>query len=294
MTKKLSLKSIAPSDLWNVFRGCVWFMLAVAIIVTGVLYALALFQYSPRYSSTAVLYLIEKNEGSSNANQIAADYNVAMRVMSDCDYLLRSRPVLNAAGEKLGMENGYGKLRNSISIKNPEGTRVLEVTATAGTPQRAQEIANAVSDCGIDYIGSVLAYDKLYVFEEANYNASPTNGVSFFSYLKFGAVAAVLTYVAFLAIFLFDNYIHTEEDIDRYLGLTILGDIPDADAPKKKNMYKYKYGEGKYKNYRYKSYRSYKRHGYRYQGYYNGNPKSYAEANAFAAQEKKENKKKSR
>ena len=284
MTKKLSLKSIAPSDLWNVLRGCIWFMLAVAILVTGALYALALFQYSPRYSSSATLYLIDNSENAS-ANQIAADYNIAMRVMSDCDYLLKSRAVLDAAGEQIGIENGYSRLRNSISIKNPEGTRVLEVSVTAATPERAQEIANAVCDCGIDYIGSVLSYDKLYVFEKASYNSNPVNNVSLFNYLKFGAVAAVLTYVVFLAIFLFDNYIHTEEDIDRYLGLTILGDIPDADAPNKKNKYKYKYGA------KYKSYRYYRRHGYRYQSNYAVNPKSYAEANANAALEKKNKKK---
>lgn len=285
MTKKLSLKSIAPSDLWNVFRGCVWFMLAIAIIVTGVLYAVALVQYQPRYSSVATMYLIEKNDGNVSANQIAADYNIAMRVMSDCDYLLKSRAVLNAVGEKVGIQNGFGRLKNSITINNPEGTRVLEVSVTAATPERAQEIANAVCECGIDYIGSVLAYDKLYVFEEASLNQSPVNNVSIFNYIKFGLVAAVLVYIVFLAIFLFDNYIHTEEDIDRYLGLTILGDIPDADAPNKKNKYKYKYG-GKYKSYRY-----YRRHGYRYQSNYAVNPKSYAEANANAALEKNKKKK---
>ena len=284
MNQKLSLKSIAPSDLWNVFRGCVWFMVAIAIIVTGALYAFALFQYSPRYSSSATLYLIDNSENAS-ANQIAADYNIAMRVMKDCEYLLKSREVLNAVGEKIGISNGYGALRGAITIKNPEDTRVLEVSVISSTPEMAQEIVSALCDCGIDYIGSVLAYDKLYIFEEASYNPYPVNGVSLFSYITYGAVAAVLTYVVFLAIFLFDNYIHTEEDIERYLGLTILGDIPDADAPNKKNKYKYKYGNGNYKSYRY-----YRRRGYRYHSNYAVNPKTYAEANANAALEKKNKK----
>ena len=143
---------------------------------------------------------------------------------------------------------------------------------------RTQKVANALCECGIDYIGSVLAYDKLYIFEEASYNSYPVNNVSIFNYATYGAVAAVVVYVIFLMIFLFDNYIRTEEDVERYLGLTILGEIPDADAPKK-NKYKYKY------KYEANNSRYYKRHS-RYRSYYAVNPKSYAEANEKAAKDK--------
>jgi hypothetical protein len=51
----------------------------------------------------------------------------------------------------------------------------------------------------------------------------------------------------FLFIFLLDDRIRTEEDIERYLGLSILGDIPNIDdvKNKKKGYYKYK-GYGAY------------------------------------------------
>ncbi len=273
MNKKLSLKTIAPRDLWNVFRGCMWIIIATAILVTGALYAVARYNYSPQYSSKATMYLIGKTDGVQSSSQFATDYNIALKVMSDCDYLLKSRTVLNAVGEDIGIKNGYASLRNTITINNPEGTRVLEVTATASTPEKAQKIVDGVCTHGIDYINDVLAYDKLDVFEEASYSKTVINGVSITDYVKYGLVAAVVVYVIFLAMFLFDNYIHTEEDIERYLGLTILGDIPDADAPKKKNKYKY----GKYKSYRY-----YKRHGYRYHSNYAVNPSAYTNANAQA------------
>ena len=275
MNKKLSLKTIAPRDLWNVFRGCVWIIIASAIIVTGVFYAIARYNYSPTYSSKATMYLIGKTDGTSNFNQVAADYTLALKVMSDCDYLLKSRTVLNAVGKDLGWKDGegYSRLRGRITIANPEGTRVLEVSATAGSPEQAQKIVDSVCTHGIEYINEILAYDRLYVFEEATYSEGVINTVSLTSYLKYGAVAAVLVYIIFLAMFLFDNYIHTEDDIERYLGLTILGDIPDADAPQKKSKYKY----GKYKSYRY-----YKRRGYRYHSNYSVKPSAYTDANANA------------
>ena len=51
-------------------------------------------------------------------------------------------------------------------------------------------------------------------------------------------IAAALVYFIFLAIFLFDNYIYTEEDIETYLGLSVIGDIPDAnESDKRKKKY---------------------------------------------------------
>ncbi len=242
---KIALKTIAIKDLWNVFRGCWIFVVLAAIVVTVGMYAYAKMNYSPRYSSTAALYFISENkEGDDDytLNEFANDYTLAFRVVDDSQYLLKSRTVLNKVGEEIGIKNGYGALYSSISIENPENTRVLEITASAGSPERAKQIVDGVCRIGAESINEVLRYNQLHVFEEGTLNTYPINSVSFISYLKFGVVAALLTYVVFLGMFLFDNYIHNEEDITRYLGLSILGDIPDADAPNKK--------KSKYSNYK--------------------------------------------
>ncbi len=265
MNKKISLKTIEPKDLWNVFRGSIWMILAAAILTVGVFYALALYRYSPVYSSTATMYLIPERDSNSDPDstgEFVNEYTIAFKVIDDCNFLLKSRTVLNKVGEKLGVANGYGAFNSGITINNPESTRVLEITVVSYSPDMAKKIVDGVCEVGAESINHVLGYSGLQIFEEGTYSAYPINQVSLFSYIKHGIIAAVLVYVIFLAMFLFDNYIHTEEDIERYLGLTVLGDIPDADAPRKKSKYKYKYGK-------YKSYRSYKRQGgYRYQSNY--------------------------
>ena len=43
-----------------------------------------------------------------------------------------------------------------------------------------------------------------------------------------------------LLAFFMDDTIRTDEDIERYLNLTVIGDIPDGNGSKRKN-YKYRY-----------------------------------------------------
>lgn len=255
---KITLKTISLKDLWNVFRGCFLFVIAAVLLVTSLLFVRAKMNYVPMYSSQGTLYLINENTDSEQSkNEWTVDYTLANVVIEDTMYLLKSRTVLNTVGDEVGIKNGYGALRSSITINNPEDTRVLEITATASSPELAKNIVDTLSKVGPEAAERQLSYGNLRVFEVGTINNWPINTVSFMGFLKFGLIAGVAVYVVFLCMFLFDNYIHTEDDIERYLGLSVIGDIPDADAPKKKNKYSTRY---KYKKRNSKQY--YGGHGY--------------------------------
>lgn len=249
MNNKITLKTISLKDLWNVFRGCYMFVIGAAILFTVVMYGYAKANYSPMYSSNGTLYLVDYSRYSgdesdiTNNNQWIGEYTLANVIVSDTMYVLQSRTVLNAVGNDIGIKNGYSALKGAITIENPEDTRVLEITAVADNPEKAKAIVDSLCKHGPAEAKNVLLYDSIRPYEEGTLNTWPINQVTLFGYLKFGIIAGALVYLVFLAMFLFDNYIHTEEDIERYLGVSIIGDIPDADAPKKKS---------KYSNYRYK------------------------------------------
>ena len=250
--EKLTLKTISFKDLWNVFRGCFLFVIAASVLVTGLMFVRAKATYSPMYSSSGTLYLINKNTGNTGegdaTNEWTINYTLANVVIEDTMYLLKSRTVLNAVGDAVGIKNGYGALRNNIKIVNPEDTRVLEITVTASSPELAKNIVDQLSVIGPEKVNEELSYGRIRVYEEGTYSNWAINQVSLMSYLKFGILAGILVYAIFLCMFLFDNYIHTEDDIERCLGISIIGDIPDADAAKKKNKYK-KYSKRANKSY---------------------------------------------
>ncbi len=259
MDNKISIKTISVKDLWNVFRGCFIYVIVTAVLVTAGMYAYAKINYVPMYSSKATVYLINKGDKKAEAELVTSgdengedgfdlqeftiDYTIALKVIDDVDYIIKSPKVMKAVSNEVGVSVNSG----NISIVNPKNTRVLEITATASTPELAQKIVNSVCSVGAEAVEEIISYNRMYVYEAGTLNTWPSNTVSLLSYAKFGIIAGLLVYVIFLCMFLFDNYIHTEEDIERYLGLTILGDIPDANAPKKKNKYS-RYDEKAYKN----------------------------------------------
>ena len=81
-----------------------------------------------------------------------------------------------------------------------------------------------------------------------------------------------VVYAIFFLTYLFDDRLKTDEEIERALELTVIGDIPNADEHKnnKYGYYKYgkRYGYHRYSRYGYGRYGRYGRYGYGQYGAY--------------------------
>lgn len=108
----------------------------------------------------------------------------------------------------------------------------------ADTPEQAKQIVDAICEIGQEKITQAMGFQQVNLYEYGTLNSKPCNTTSMTTYLLVGMIAAILVYSAFLIIFLLDDRIRTEQDIERYLGLSVLGDIPNAND-KKNHQYGY-------------------------------------------------------
>jgi capsular polysaccharide biosynthesis protein len=119
---------------------------------------------------------------------------------------------------------------------------VLEVTVKAKTPQETKDVVDSLCVIGAEKIAEAMGYDQVNVYEKGTLAKRPSNPVSLLLYLILGLAAAAVVYVCFVLAFLIDDRIRTEEDIQRYLGLSILGDIVNVNE-EHKGRYGYGYGK---------------------------------------------------
>lgn len=240
------LREITLKDIWDIFVRRLWAMLLAAVIAVSGLFAYVQLTYTPRYQSTATLYILNLD----NEDSISSTYNsftLALKVVNDCTYLLKSHTVLDEVIDELELDISYSQLYKSVSASNPEDTRILEVTVEADSPEEAKEIVDAICSIGPEKIREAMGFDQVNLYEYGILNTKPCNTTGVMTYVLLGVIAAVIVYMIFLIAFLLDDRIRTEEDIQRYLGLSILGEIPNADDSGKKGYGYYRYGSRKYK-----------------------------------------------
>ncbi|MBR6513798.1 MAG: hypothetical protein IKT46_03080 [Clostridia bacterium] len=264
---KSFIREITFSDLWRIFLQRLWLMLLVMVVVTGSVIAYDKITYVPQYSSTATLYIL-KQTNETNQNQYYSqdyeDFTLALKVVNDCNQLLKSHSVLDTVIDELDLNMSYGALRGSISTSNPEETRILTVTARADTPENAKRIVDKVCDVGVDKITQAMGFKQVNLYEYGILTTSPSNTPSKMSYAILGGGSMAAVYAIFFLIYLFDDRLKTDEEIERALELTVIGDIPNADEHKTRKYGYYKYG----KKYGYRRYSRYSRYGYGKYGAY--------------------------
>lgn len=263
MENKSFIREVTLGDLWRIFLHRLWVMVLAMVIVMGSYIAYDKLTYEPKYKSTATLYILKQQTESSGQyyGQEYEDFTLALKVVNDCNHLLKSHEVLDTVIENLGLDISYNALRGSISTSNPEETRILEVTAVADTPELAKRIVDNVCDVGVVEVNDVMGIKQVNLYEYGILDTAPCNATSVMTYGIVGLAAMVFVYAIFLLTYLFDDRLKTDEEIERALELTVIGDIPNADSTKS-GKYGYKYRKYSYGKYGYGKYTAYGKYGY--------------------------------
>ncbi|MBQ3868688.1 MAG: hypothetical protein II789_09140, partial [Clostridia bacterium] len=81
---------------------------------------------------------------------------------------------------------------------------------------------------GAEKISNAMGVDQVNVYDYGTFSNKPSNSIGFKRYVLIGLSAAVLVYIAYLIQLILDDKVKTEEDVHKYLNLSVLGDIPNA------------------------------------------------------------------
>ena len=176
---------------------------------------------TPQYESTTKIMVLNKQD---NNTLTSADMQTSTQLTKDYAELIQSRTVLEGVIAQLNLDMTYKEMLNKVSVETSSDSRIVSVTDE--DPYTASEIANAVRDMAAEHIQSVMDIEAVNVVDTANIpneKASPSlakNGVIG------GLLGVIIAMAAVIIIYLTNDTIKVEEDVERYLGLSVLGSIP--------------------------------------------------------------------
>ena len=156
-----------------------------------------------------------------------ADIQLGTSLTSDYTVLITSTPVLEQVVTNLNLDMTAEDLKEDVTINNPTDTRILEITVDNPDSTMAKKIVDEIANVSSSYIGDkmeVIPPKIIEVGKIATERTSPSvmkNSVIGFL-LGFLACAAIVVVYAVM-----DDTIKTEEDIEKYLGVSVLAKVPD-------------------------------------------------------------------
>ena len=131
-----------------------------------------------------------------------------------------------------------GQIRSMINVASDEETCIVTITATSNDPVLSCVISNAVVALFEDYINEFMRgddetdttdYVRTTPTSSGKVPGSPSNANSTRNAIIFGVIGAILVCAVLIIIFIFDDKIKTPDDIEKQLGLSVLGTIPEIE-----------------------------------------------------------------
>lgn len=206
-----------------------WLIMLAALAGGTLAWAYSRYILTPQYQSTALLYVLSKETTLTSL----ADLQLGSQLTLDYQVLITSRPVLEEVVETLQLDMTYKELRSCISIENPSDTRFLNVTVRNPDPRLAKQIVDEVATTASDYIGDIMEMVPPKLIEDGEipmFQSSPSNAKN----AVLGALAGMMLVCGIIALeILLNDTICTEEDVTKYLGITVLASVPFREGEKK-------------------------------------------------------------
>lgn len=192
-------------------KKIVWILLTT-IVFAGAAGLITKFAMTPVYSSSAQLYVMSK----SGISQLTQDYMV----------IVKTRPVLEQVINDLKLDMDYKELSGKITVENPTDTRIMQITVSDKDPELAKDITQDLAEVTSKTVAEKMDVKSPTIIENA-YKAEQPDSPSLKKNVAIGAILGFILMAAVIVIqYLMNDTILKEDDIEKYLGINTLAQLP--------------------------------------------------------------------
>ena len=221
-------ENVEEIDLLEIFFALVhnWRVLLLGTLIGAFVFGLVHVLFiKPAYQANTELYI------TSNDSMISLqDLQIGTAIAEDYRFIITSRSVLNKVIEDLQLDLNYDQLKAMINVTNPSGTHIIRTSVKTGDLELSRDIANKLLSVSIERIYQVVGASEPSVIDYSEASAVEDVSPSFRKFLLIGTLIGFLVVAVIVIVrVIMNSTLRTEEDIEKYLNLTVLAAIPYYD-----------------------------------------------------------------
>ena len=222
-------------ELFGVIWHKAWLVVLCGINVALLTFLVSTYLIVPKYESVTKLYIINRQSTESLTYN---DLQSGAQLTKDYKELVVSRPVLEEVISELNLDLKNDELVEMITVDVPTDTRIVTITVEDTDPYLARSIADAVRISASKHIGNVMNTEAVNVVEEANLPIEQSSPKVLMNTVIGSAVGVFLAIAVIILIYILDDTLKNPDDIEHYLGCSVLASIPLTEEDQKKKKRK--------------------------------------------------------
>ena len=210
-------------DLFFYLKKKIIIIVAVVVIAALLGFLGSLLFLTPEYTASTRIYVLNR---TSDSSVVYADIQISSQLLNDYKVLITGRNVTQTVINQLGLDMTPAKLANSITVTAPESTRVIQIGVVDTDPARAALIANTVREVASAEIQRIMDVDAVKLVYEADVPTAPSSASASRNALILAVIGLVGAIGVLVMIYIWDDTIQTEDDVEPFLGISTFGVIP--------------------------------------------------------------------
>ena len=201
-------------------------MILVITLICGLISGvLSYYVIKPTYQAQATI-IVGKPQSIDKSQQYS-DIIMYQNLVKTYSEIAKSRSVAEAAKSKLNFSITATDIQNSITVTAKEGTQILMIKAETQNAQEVVAIVNAVTTSLIEESKTVFPTGgDIQVMDNPQFPSAPVKPRKLLN-IAIAILIGLMGSVGLAYMFEYlDRTIKDEEDVDKYLGLPVIGLIP--------------------------------------------------------------------
>ena len=198
-------------------------IVAAAVAAALICLLVCMFALTPKYQASINMIVNTRQDNSSTFT--SDNFNSAKNLISTYAVIIKGNTVLNEVIDKLDLDMTYTELYKMVDVADVDSTQIMQITVTDTDAERAGEIAQTIADIVPDVLvekveaGSckAVSIDPNKVFPQTK---------------KYVVLAGLLGAVVVCGVLVLAHLLHDtivdDEDVQKKLGLPVLGLIPEV------------------------------------------------------------------
>ncbi|RDW21463.1 capsular biosynthesis protein [Oceanobacillus arenosus] len=219
-------ETISLKEIFEVIKKRLLLISALTLGAAIIAAVISYFVLTPTYEASSQ-FIVNQEIQDPNAQLNTGNIQTDLQLINTYNVIIKTPAILDKVIEELNLEYSVGTLSEKIAVSSAENSQVVTVTATDEDPAQAVKIANSTVGIFQNEIPELMNVNNVNILTVAQLSPNP-KPVAPNPILNI-AIAIVLGIMvgvglAFLLEYL-DNSITTEDDVEKKLGLPVLGVI---------------------------------------------------------------------
>lgn len=218
-------ESVELKRIFNIVKAKKILILVILIAFILLGYAYSYKYIVPEYKSTSTLLLIP-NDNSENKGVTNTDLTLNSELISTYANIAKQSRVLKQVINNLELNMTEEELINKLEVNFTKDTYIIEIAVKNTNAKKAMDIASELSNVFLKEIKDIYNLNNIGIIDAAQLPKEPYNINHKKDIIIFFGIGIIASSICIVGIYVMDNTIKVEEDIEEYIKIKSLGRIP--------------------------------------------------------------------